>query len=507
MATEQQITAFFNLFKGLGTAHGRFIPTKSEEDTVKKGGRSETVREPTTKSHWANHLDGTLGLGIVPICEDNTCVWGAIDVDVYPLDYLELLSKIKQHNYPLIVCQSKSGGAHLFLFLSEPTNAGIVQKYLRGIAASLGLSGTEIFPKQAKILADRGDVGSWLNMPYFGNTRLAITEHKQLTYDEFISLARYTACKIDSNSTNGNGKLDFSQTRMPDAPPCLQTMEVVGFPAHSRNQTLFGVGVYAKKAFPANWQRQVENYNRTLFTENPLSAAEVGAVVKSLDKKEYFYRCHEEPMVSFCNTQICRTRKYGISTIANMPIINSVTKLTGDSVIWFLDVEGGRLELTTEELFDNKRFQLKCMDALNVLPHRMASVPWTAYLQKLMDTAIIVKTEDVMDYKEQLWDLFLQYCKNRITENPADLEFNRCYYSVNTQELWFKIKDFTLFLQRKQFKLVKTLVLAYLKERGYRRDSRTYNGKLYSFSSVAFNENIEYMQQIVKKESDKEEII
>ena len=64
-------------------------------------------------------------------------------------------------------CRSKSGGAHLYLFLKQYEQAAVVREYLLEMAVALGHSGCEIFPKQDKILSDRGDVGNFINLPYF----------------------------------------------------------------------------------------------------------------------------------------------------------------------------------------------------------------------------------------------------------------------------------------------------------------------------------------------------
>ena len=39
------------------------------------------------------------------------------------------------------------------------------------MAEALGYGGSEIFPKQTEIIAERGDVGNFLNLPYHGGTR------------------------------------------------------------------------------------------------------------------------------------------------------------------------------------------------------------------------------------------------------------------------------------------------------------------------------------------------
>ena len=63
---------------------------------------------------------GTENLGIIPINDNSECRWGCIDIDSYAgFDHKKLINKIKNLNLPLIVCRSKSGGAHVFLFTSD----------------------------------------------------------------------------------------------------------------------------------------------------------------------------------------------------------------------------------------------------------------------------------------------------------------------------------------------------------------------------------------------------
>jgi hypothetical protein len=46
--------------------------------------------------------------------------WGCIDIDSYAgFDHQKLINKIKQFKLPLVVCRSKSGGAHVFLFTNR----------------------------------------------------------------------------------------------------------------------------------------------------------------------------------------------------------------------------------------------------------------------------------------------------------------------------------------------------------------------------------------------------
>src|SRR5208282_3298699 len=129
-----------------------------------------TLRRPVTLDMWQNHISGKRPLGVIPTRADGTCVWGSGDIDEYDIDLTALVTEVARKKFPLVPCRSKSGGLHLFMFAAESVPASLMQKALRGMMAALGHARCEIFPKQTSILADRGDLGSWMVMPYFGDT-------------------------------------------------------------------------------------------------------------------------------------------------------------------------------------------------------------------------------------------------------------------------------------------------------------------------------------------------
>ena len=105
--------------------------------------------------------------------------WGAIDVDLYQHDYEPILKQIHKLKLPLIMFRSKSGGAHLYIFLSEPISATEIRDRLAEFASALGYGNCEIFPKQEEVIVQRGDVGNFINLPYFNykyTMRYAITK-------------------------------------------------------------------------------------------------------------------------------------------------------------------------------------------------------------------------------------------------------------------------------------------------------------------------------------------
>ena len=125
------VKKFMSIFDGLQQAYGYFRIDK-ESSSGKSVGKAGILREPRTKELWERHLSGTgNGLGIIPINEDNSCKWGCIDIDQYPLDHTALIDKIRKLKLPLVVCRSKSGGAHCFLFSKDWVDAKDFQKALK----------------------------------------------------------------------------------------------------------------------------------------------------------------------------------------------------------------------------------------------------------------------------------------------------------------------------------------------------------------------------------------
>ena len=214
------VDRFKKIFKGLERAHGCTKVSEPTENGVKVKGQSFVVRQPVTDDLWRMHLQGTQSLGIIPINEDNQCVWGCVDIDSYAgFDHKKLIDKIKQFKLPLLVCRSKSGGAHVFLFSEEPVAAESMRDKLTEIKTLLGYGGSEVFPKQIQ-LKSSDDTGNFLNLPYFnGNqsTRYAFKgDGDAATLEEFYELYDYVKQKDITKI-----KIERPKSEYDDAPPCI----------------------------------------------------------------------------------------------------------------------------------------------------------------------------------------------------------------------------------------------------------------------------------------------
>jgi hypothetical protein len=86
---------FMDLFAGLPRAFGQYsiAPNTKADSRGKVEGRAATWSDrPLELADWEAHLNGKRGLGIVPIRDDGTVVFGALDIDRYPFDPLPVLA-------------------------------------------------------------------------------------------------------------------------------------------------------------------------------------------------------------------------------------------------------------------------------------------------------------------------------------------------------------------------------------------------------------------------------
>ena len=441
--------ALYDIFEGSRRAHGVFN-VNLHTTGLKQQGVAKTIKTAgPTKDNWRAHLEGKSGLGIIPINEENQVRWGAIDIDTYSLDIPELVKKIDSYKLPLVVCRSKSGGAHVFCFVDNFIPAGDMQDKLRELAAGLGYGGVEIFPKQREVLVDRGDIGSWLNMPYFEGEDSVRYGHNPngvaLTPEEFVVFVR-------SQTITHDQLLELKVPEVDDikgGPPCLKILLKQGFPEGTRNNGLFNVGVFLRKKFPDDWEKRLEDVN-IKYMQPPLGAQEVLTVGKQVQRKDYFYKCNDQPIASHCNSPLCRTRKYGIGANDGTPLFSNLTKQDSEPPIWFLDVEGGRLELETDDLLNQNRFQRKCMDALNKIPQKVKENVWRQIIQQLLDALTVVEVPKESSTEGHFLELLENFCTERPARERDELLLHKPW--TDNGKTYFRLGDLMEYLHRHNFK-------------------------------------------------------
>lgn len=376
------VERFANLFVGGQLGYGLW--------DRQKGAR--TVHEPPSISNYEAHLNGEIGLGLVPVQENGTCRFAAIDIDVDTIDHAQLFESVSKRHLPLAVCRSKSGGAHLYAFMDQGFPAPVVRDVLRKWATLLGHPRAEIFPKQD--LIGRDNVGSWINLPYFagnGGTRYAVGPNGSLSLEEFLDVVPGfdPNVKVEAGPINGFAVLE-------QMPPCLRKLTEGGVGEGHRNMTLTNVAIFYKKINPDTVQEAVAKYNQE-HVDPPLANPEVRSAYDSIIRHNYAsYMCNQEPLFSHCDKDACgkltfgyKHRPWDTPDSSSNFTITELCKINTDDPYYKMKVNSRALTLGGDDFLTYPKFKTVLSKKLDIIPPMKKQAQWDHELRVLFRDMVI----------------------------------------------------------------------------------------------------------------------
>ena len=307
--------------------------------------------EELTDIVYNNHLEGTQSIGVQPCNENSNARFGVIDVD--PHNYQEFDKKyfidtIQEYKLPLIPVLSKSGGLHLYLFMSEFVAASVIKSFLSNLLPLFKLKpDCEIFPKQTQLTKDSEtgqlNKGNFINLPYYKKSeRVAINlDGKPFTFDEFIQV-------IDSNTVSladlktitesiEQQDMEGVDEEFIEGPPCLahlsKIMKDPGF--DGKDRFMYNYHVFVKMKYPDNWQQKVMNAPVKYFSgehANAWDKQHLNQKVRSWSKTMKGFTCTQSPISDHCKKGICVKKKFGIlaGSKGSYPVLTNLKKIDLD---------------------------------------------------------------------------------------------------------------------------------------------------------------------------------
>jgi hypothetical protein len=471
MIDPAHVRRFADLFQGNMKEYGTYKKEEREENGVKMSikGTARTMHEPVTDELFKRHLSGEQPIGISPINKDGQCCWGCLDVDQYGINLPDLATQLEAANYKAIVCRSKSGHAHVFVFVREPIAAESMRSKITEIAAALGYAESEIFPKQTALAGNQ--IGNWLNLPYLNsddtNRYCVRSDRKQLTLSQFLDYAeqnRVTRSELDAMGGVQNHLSDkFDELK--DGPPCLQALALRGFPEGGRNNALFNLAVLVRKKLPDDWESTSHKWNATLFSQ-PLQVREVGDIIRSARKKNYQYTCKTAPICNYCNQRVCRTRKYWIGGTSQI-LMESISIQDYDNPLYTVQMSDGNfVTVDAAELSDPKKFGVAVMRQT----HKLYSANKPAHdseLARMLENPEIVPVPDEARpggrLKELIDDFFMDHSR---ADSLDEIVFGHPFFDQEQNRFVFRSRDLLAFCQRENYEETGSRILKQLKDWG-----------------------------------------
>ena len=437
---------FISLFSGSESAYGRFVPLGKDPESAKMPGKCTTERGLVGDEQYKEHFNGTIGLGLIPIREDNTVVFSVIDVDEYRLSLEKIVFDIHSMGLPIMPFRSKSGGLHLYLFYKVKTPAKIAIQLMQTIKTLLGLSDkTEIFPKQKAL--GQGELGNWINLPYFDSDNT----------DRYLYTKDFKPCSLaEALETINKNLIDVEKVYdiidvlpLADAPPCLQTIYLRG-DTESRNHYLFSLARYFKTKFGDEFEKHVIEANFALLRPLPLKEV-TDTVISAHKKKDYCYKCGEDPILSLCNKSVCRKREYGIggNEMSNLSYEEFYQVMT-DPPYYEWMVNKKLLKFFSEaDIINQGTFRSSCFRELHVLPNKLKDDVWTRIVNTALHNVIIKKvaTEEDISPGAMLKEHLVEYLTKRaMAQSRSQILIDHVYRDEQMDAYIFKAKNFLSFL-------------------------------------------------------------
>jgi hypothetical protein len=170
------------------------------------------------------------------------------------------------------------------------------------------------------------------------------------------------------------------------------------------------------------------------------------------EKKEYGFPCDQEPLKSFCNKSLCRTKKYGIGGHASNVDISGLCVVKSEPPVWFCDVAGQRVELTTDDLQTPQRFQKACMEQIRRMPPLMKLAEWQVIVSIMMEDMSEIEVPEELTYKGQFMDLLEAFCDGRVQAQSAEeISLGKPYTDEEDNMTYFKIEALMKYLRNNKF--------------------------------------------------------
>lgn len=473
---------FAQLFRGYGLRYGRYDMATGGKAEEKVEGKARTVDQELTEKEYQSHVAGDVGIGVIPLLEDNNVNFAAIDIDVYKAED-QRVQKLTHSDIalslmetPLLVTKSKSGGIHVWLFSKAGVSARLAIDYLNAQAAHLGCAGTEVFPKQTKRHSDE-DIGNWINLPYFGNTRHAVipsksgsvVEYIEPELEQFLDIAEVTSESVTDDWLIENTQLPPTQRTgqegLPlwfDGPPCLQSL-IVGLPGKvpainkkfergeitddqlarqiaytkaqlgdgARNRAFFNVAIYLRRrmnehdpdaSLDADGKKELgdkltEVHSTWMgLTGNLGIYSELATLSKQAAKGKWGYKCTEEPLKNFCNRRVCLKRKFGVGTgVSDAPFaITGMTIVTTEDKQYYMNVGDTRIHVPdVGVLLNQSEFGKIVTNETDRVWSMMQDAKYKQMIDELLQKADSVKGPPDSDRRAVILNALHEFCHEK----------------------------------------------------------------------------------------------
>lgn len=301
----------------------------------------ERAEGDVTPEHWAEHRQGSRALIVSPTLPDRTCVFGVIDVDPInksdrgPKVAVELMQLLHNKELPFAVCESKSNGAHAYIFFETAELVSDVHKVLAHICDRLDIKRKFKANIDLRPSPTMQGGGTQIQLPYFGDTpvpgahsaRQMQLEGKYLGFEEFVEWCNLHAI-IDFPTFRKNVSAQLGaivakhtlidrvasyEDKAKQGPPCFEVFMLDEAGANHeghRDELLSHLSARLVMMFPDDWETMLNTFNLSMDT--PLPPRDVARIIRQQKSTGFGLFCNRDFVQHVCQKDVCSTRQFGV---------------------------------------------------------------------------------------------------------------------------------------------------------------------------------------------------
>jgi hypothetical protein len=187
--------------------------------------------------------------------------------------------------------------------------------------------------------------------------------------------------------------------------------------------------------------------------EPPLPAREIKAMAKSVDNKEYFYKC--KALASVCNKTRCQKVEFGIGDGPDDPgvKVDGITKICSQPPIWIVQINGLRIQMDTEELLSQAKFAKRCVESINHYPPNLKPHKWQKFINAMLEDRREIEAPPDAGPQGQFFHHLEQFCVTKAPANNRDeLLLGKPWHNEEDNRTYFRSADLIKYLEHQKFR-------------------------------------------------------
>ena len=136
--------------------------------------------------------------------------------------------------------------------------------------------------------------------------------------------------------------------------------------------------------------------------------------------------------------------------------ISAITKYETEnrqSVRWYIEIGGERIEVTTQQLLDQRQLQKLCVEKLNKCPATMPGPKWEQAINSLLESVEIIQDPDDASPQGQFEKMLDSFLTGKVQARHRDEIMNgKPWNDTDEGKVFFRSEDLFIYLEARRFR-------------------------------------------------------